>query len=81
MSGKSARCPLCSSVKEAGTTTFAVDLGFGVVVVRGVPALVCNQCGDAWLEDAVASKLEMVVDNARSKQTMVEVAQWEQVAA
>ena len=39
------RCPLCGGSKKAGRTTFTVDLGFGVVVVRDVPASVCSQCG------------------------------------
>lgn len=34
MSNLHGRCPLRGGEKEAGTTTFAVDLGPGVVVVR-----------------------------------------------
>jgi YgiT-type zinc finger domain-containing protein len=52
------RCPLCGGVKQPGTTTFAVDLKFGVVVVREVPAFVCTQCGDAWIDNPVAAKLK-----------------------
>lgn len=80
MSKHSGRCPLCGGKKEPGTTTFAVDLKFGVVVVRETPALVCEKCGDAWIEDAVAEKLEAVVEDARRKKTMVEISQWQQVA-
>ena len=75
------RCPLCGGEKRQGTTTFAVDLKFGVVVVREVPALVCSKCGDAWIEDPVAAKLEAVVSDAREKQSEVEVTQWHLVAA
>ena len=39
------KCPLCGGSKKAGRTTFTVDLGFGVVVVRDVPASVCSQSG------------------------------------
>jgi hypothetical protein len=46
-----------------------------------VPALVCSTCGDAWLEDLVAAKLEAVVAGAREKQSEVEVTQWHLVAA
>ncbi len=81
MSNSHGRCPLCGGEKEPGTTTFAVDLQFGVVVVRQVPALVCTQCGDAWIDDRVAERLEVVVADARRKQTVVEVAQWQQIAA
>lgn len=81
MTPDAGRCPLCGGEKEAGTTTFTVDLKFGVLVVRDVPALVCSQCGEAWIEDAVAAKLETVVADARRRQAVVEVTRWEQVAA
>lgn len=80
MSDHLGNCALCGGAKRPGTTTFAVDLKFGVVVVREVPALVCSQCGDAWIEDAVAAKLEKIVEEARVKQTVVEVANWRLVA-
>jgi len=81
MTDSSGRCPLCGGQKQAGTTTFTVDLKFGVVVVRDVPALICEQCGDEWIDDAVAAKLENVVEDARRRRSVVEVTQWEQVAA
>lgn len=68
------RCPLCGGVKRAGKTVFTVDLKFGVVVVRDVPATVCSQCGADWIEDAVSSKLEEIVSDARRKHHIVEVA-------
>ena len=67
------RCPVCGGVKKAGKTTFTVDLGFGVVVVRDVPATVCSQCGADWIADNVASELEYIVEDARKKHHMVEV--------
>ncbi|MEW6378636.1 MAG: type II toxin-antitoxin system MqsA family antitoxin [bacterium] len=58
-------CPLCGGTKTAGKTTFTVDLGFGVVVVRDVPATVCSQCGADWLNDDIAAELEVLVEEAR----------------
>jgi YgiT-type zinc finger domain-containing protein len=66
-------CPLCGGTKKKGKTTFTVDLGFGVVVVRDVPATVCSQCGADWIEDTIAAKLEKIVDDARTKHNLVEV--------
>lgn len=66
-------CPLCGGEKIKGSTTFTADLGSGVVVVRRVPATVCNQCGADWIEDRVAKQLEDIVDDARKKGLQVEV--------
>jgi len=68
-----ATCPLCGGTKKAGKTTFTVDLGFGVVVVREVPATVCSQCGADWIKDTIAEKLERLVEDARQSHNLVEV--------
>ena len=70
-------CPLCKGVKIQSTTTFTVDLGFGIVVVRDVPALVCNQCGSDWLDDTTANELEKLVNNAKKNHAMVEITTYE----
>lgn len=70
-------CPLCKGVKINSTTTFTVDLGFGVVVVRNVPALVCNQCASEWIDDTTANDLEKLVDHAKKNHSMVEITKYE----
>ncbi|MBU4321029.1 MAG: type II toxin-antitoxin system MqsA family antitoxin, partial [Nitrospinae bacterium] len=67
------KCPLCGGSKKEGKTTFTVDLGFGVVVVRDVPATVCAQCGADWIEDAISVRLEGIVNEARKRHHLVEV--------
>lgn len=67
------KCPLCGGNVKKGKTIFTVELGFGVVVVRDVPATVCSQCGADWIDDTIASKLEEIVDDARRKHCTVEV--------
>jgi YgiT-type zinc finger domain-containing protein len=75
----SSLCPIChGGKKQAGQTTFTVDLGFGVIVVRNVPAQVCDLCGSDWIEDKTAESLEKIVDQARQKHSVVEVTNWQQ---
>ena len=68
-----ANCPLCGGKKKEGKTIFTTDLGFGIVVVRDVPATVCSQCGADWIDDKIAAKLEEIVKDARKKHHIVEV--------
>lgn len=67
------QCPLCGGNKTDGRTTFTADLGSGVVVVRRVQATVCSQCGEEWIDDETARRLESVVDEARLKHCELEV--------
>jgi len=69
----SERCPLCGGRKQPGKTTYSVDLGSGVILVRNVPATVCVQCGEAWIEHHTAQKLEQITQEAREKGLQVEV--------
>lgn len=67
------KCSLCSGKIEEGTTTFTVDYGKGLIVVRNVPAQVCAMCGEAWIEDPVAERLEGIVQTAKVKHCQLEV--------
>jgi hypothetical protein len=44
-----------------------------VIVVRNVPAWVCNQCGEDWIEDEVTAKLEVITLRAKSQNTQLEM--------
>ena len=67
------QCPLCGGRKEPGSTTYTVDLGTGLIVVRDVPALVCSQCGEEWIAPDVAVRPEDVVNRARADSAQIEV--------
>jgi YgiT-type zinc finger domain-containing protein len=69
-------CPLCGGTKTAGATTYTVDAGGGVLVVKDVPARVCEQCGEAWFDDATMKRLETLVEEARHQSVEVEVLRY-----
>ncbi len=49
------RCPLCKGRMRLGRTDVTFRRGRSVVVVESIPALVCENCGEASI-DAAASK-------------------------
>jgi YgiT-type zinc finger domain-containing protein len=70
------QCPMCGGIKEASTTSFTVDYKEGLVLVRDVPATVCLQCGEEWMGDEVASKLEEIVAVAKKQNQELFVARF-----
>ena len=74
-------CPLCGGNKKTGSTTFTVDLGFGIIVIRNVPASVCSQCGADWLSDETSAQVEKMVEDAKLKRNQVEVTSFEKKAS
>lgn len=66
-------CPICDGIKKSRKTTFTSELGFGVVVIRNVPATVCTQCGADWISDETAAEIEHLIEDAKRKRSHVVV--------
>ncbi len=58
-------CIMCKNGKLVdGSTTFATDSGELLVVIRKVPALVCQTCGEEYLDQDVTRQLLQEVENS-----------------
>ena len=66
-------CFFCKGQTIETTTKFIVDLGQCVVIVKNVPARVCQQCGESSFSDEVAQQLERIVEAVKHS-IMSEVA-------
>ncbi len=73
-------CPLCGGEQRPGHTTMTIDLEKAVIVVRKVPAEVCQQCGESWIDHETARRLEGLVEEVRRKPTEVEILHWPDAA-
>ena len=69
-------CPICGGEKIDSTTSFTVDYNSGVVVVRDVPAKVCMQCGEEWISDEIAAKLEEIVSISKKQNQEIFIAKF-----
>jgi YgiT-type zinc finger domain-containing protein len=75
------KCIVCKNGEtRPGRTTETYELGTAVVVVRGIPAEVCDQCGEAYTDAETTRQLEIIVERARHVGGVV-IQQYEQTAA
>jgi YgiT-type zinc finger domain-containing protein len=51
-------CPHCGGKVEQGFTTFSAEIKGRLFVARRVPAMLCEQCGEEWIDNATAQELE-----------------------
>lgn len=67
-------CIYCkNSTTVNSTTTHVVNYNNNcIIVIKNVPCLECEQCGETYYTDEVAERLEEIVENA--KKLMQEVA-------
>lgn len=59
------RCFYCKGEMERTTTKFILDLGYCVVIVKNVPAMVCKQCGEKTFDDGTMERLEKIVETVK----------------
>jgi YgiT-type zinc finger domain-containing protein len=71
------KCVICKKGEtKAGTATVTLDKSGGTLVFKGVPARVCANCGEEYVdENIVAALLQSAAQAARSG-IQVEVRQY-----
>lgn len=74
-------CPECGGRTNDSTTTFFADLGSGVIIIRHVPAKVCDQCGADWIDDRTAEILEKIAEDVRDKGSVIEMKEFSKIAS
>lgn len=55
-------CPLCKGEMQNGTTHILIDRGEdSVIVINKVPALICEQCGDDFVDINTTRRIEALL--------------------
>jgi len=63
-----------------GATTHVSDLGNCIIIVRGVPCLKCEQCGEIVYTGTVERRLEKIIGDMRKSLTEIAVINYSSVA-
>ncbi|MSP60460.1 MAG: type II toxin-antitoxin system MqsA family antitoxin [Myxococcales bacterium] len=67
-------CALCKRGQLApGSATVTVSRGEGTVIIKGVPADVCDNCGEYYLAGDIAKRVYSVADAALLSGCEVEI--------
>ena len=61
------RCSLCKGKLREGTTEFMAHAAGVVIVIKDVPAFVCEQCGKAYYTVETSRKIDKVMRAAHQK--------------
>ena len=61
-------------------TTHVVNYKNSIIVIKNVPCLECDQCGEKYYTDEVAEKLEVIVDMAKRLMQEIAVIDYKQTA-
>ena len=66
------KCVICNlGETRPSTTTMTLERGDTTLVVKQVPAQVCENCGEAWLNEDTVAHLETLLETTVSNGTEV----------
>ena len=74
------KCMKCGREAFKSTTTEAIELGFGVLVIRNIPCYKCNECDEIYYTGDVALKIEEITERVKQFIQEVTVVDFEKAA-
>ncbi|MCF7927802.1 MAG: type II toxin-antitoxin system MqsA family antitoxin, partial [Spirochaetales bacterium] len=67
-------CLICKTgTTQQGTTTVTLERDTTVIVIKDVPAQVCDNCGEYYLSEEVSSRIYALAEEAVKRKVEVEV--------
>ncbi|MGO3169266.1 type II toxin-antitoxin system MqsA family antitoxin [Senegalia sp. (in: firmicutes)] len=74
-------CILCKANLTKGRINHIVDLKEGIIIIKNVPANICEQCGDYYLDTKTALELETMVDEINKIKPEVFIVNYNEMVA
>lgn len=74
-------CFVCKGKLEEKKVNYIADLEDTIIIIKGVPAKVCTQCGEQYFDDETTENIERIVNQLKQVPTEVSIVNYkEQVA-
>ncbi|MCF8296132.1 MAG: type II toxin-antitoxin system MqsA family antitoxin [Melioribacteraceae bacterium] len=71
------KCQLCKNGKtEKGRVTVTLERGNTVVLIKNVPADICDNCGEFYLDEETTYNILCKAENAAQNNAEVEILQY-----
>ena len=66
-------CVLCKGNLNSGTINYPIDLGDKFILIKEVPANICGQCGEYYIDDEVFEKIENIINHVKKADFGIEI--------
>ena len=71
---------VCGDTMKSKNISLLFDFGTSVLVIRNVPALVCEKCGYKLFDDEVVENPEAMKNGFKERNDLIEVTNYKEVA-
>ncbi len=75
------KCLKCGKDAYKSTTTEAIELGFGVLVIRNIPCYKCSECDEILYTGDVVQKIEQITEKVKELMQELTVVDYQKTAA
>ena len=68
------QCIICKQGKtKSGTTTVTLQRGDSTIIIKDVPAEICENCGEYYLSETITERILKMAEDSIQKGTEVEI--------
>ncbi len=68
------KCVICKSGEtREGQTTVSLNRGGSTIIIKDVPAQICENCGEYYLSEEISAKVMALAENAIKHNAEVEI--------
>ncbi len=73
-------CFLCKGSMTESTTTYMTTYNNCYIIIKNVPCLKCEQCGEDYINGTTMLKIESIIDKLKSMLTEIVVVDFKTAA-
>ena len=70
------KCMRCGKTAYKSMTSEAIELGFGLLVIRNIPCYKCEECDEIFYTGDVVQKVESIIDEAKRLMQKIRVIEY-----
>lgn len=74
-------CVMCKGNLIEGNVNHIVDINGYIIIIKNVPANICTQCGDYYIENKIALIIEELIEGVLSSNAEVLIINYPGTAA
>ena len=74
-------CFMCKGDLKEEKVNYVVDLEKTIIIIKGVPAKVCTQCGEQYFDDEIAENVEKIVNQLKQLAAEVTIVNYQEKVA
>ncbi|WP_019227213.1 type II toxin-antitoxin system MqsA family antitoxin [Sedimentibacter sp. B4] len=75
------KCFLCKGDKINKNTNYFLNLDGSIIIIKNVPSLVCDQCGEVFYENEVMKRIEKIIDLFKNALTEIAIVNYDDKVA